>query len=354
MLAGGVAVGLVVLAVLVLLVPTWLVPASVTPEQSDALAARNELRTTLLQGIGGLFLIAGVVATWRQVQVSRRQLEILREGQITERFTRAIEQLGSDNLDIRLGGIYALERIAFGSEADRGPILEVLTAYVRGHSPWPAAGWEYGAATPPEPEEHQLASLQFRKPDVQAVVSILGRRRTAADDEALLLARVDLRRAYLRRLDLERANIRNASLRGIQGRNARLRGAVLKQSDLTRAILDSADLRQADLQRAGLTDAILSDAILSGADLRGADLRGANLTRADLTRADLRGANLTRADLTRADLRGANLSRADLTRADLRGADFRDAALDGATLDGTLTDQSTKWPDGFERPTPLG
>src|SRR6266702_335401 len=81
--------------------------------------------------------------------------------------------LGSDNLDVRLGGIYALERIASSSEVDRGPILEVLTAYVRGHSPWPAAGWAYGAATPPEPDDRQLASLQFRKPDVQAMVSIL-------------------------------------------------------------------------------------------------------------------------------------------------------------------------------------
>ncbi len=333
MLAGGIAVGLIVLAVLVLLVPTWLVPTSVTPEQSDALAARNELRTTLLQGIGGLFLVAGVVATWRQVQVSRRQLEILREGQITERFTRAIEQLGSDNVDVRLGGIYALERIASTSEDDRGPILEVLTAYVRGHSPWPAAGWEYGAATPPEPDERQLASLQFRKPDVQAVMSILGRRRTAADDDALLLARVDLRRAYLRRFNLERANIRNASLRGVQGRNARLRGAVLKQSDLTKALFDSADLRQADLQRANLTEADLT-----GADLRGADLRGADLTRANLT-----GANLTGANLRGAVVRGAALDKATLDG----------ATLDGATLDGAVAYESTRWPDGFERPTPL-
>src|SRR6266508_1569829 len=203
LLAGAIAVGLLVIAVLVLLVPAWLVPSSVTPAQSQALQAQNDLRTTLLQSIGGLFLIAGVVATWRQVQLTRHQLEILREGQITERFTRAIEQLGSDNLDVRLGGIYALERIASSSKVDRGPILEVLTAYVRGHSLWPPAGWEYGAATPPEPDDRQLASLQYRKPDVAAVVAILGRRQVGDDDDALLLARVDLRRAYLRRANFE-------------------------------------------------------------------------------------------------------------------------------------------------------
>src|SRR6266540_1653314 len=260
LLAGAIAVGLLVIAVLVLLVPAWLVPSSVTPAQSQALQAQNDLRTTLLQSIGGLFLIAGVVATWRQVQLTRHQLEILREGQITERFTRAIEQLGSDNLDVRLGGIYALERIASSSKVDRGPILEVLTAYVRGHSPWPPAGWEYGAATPTEP-------------DVQAVVAILGRL-DAVGDEELLLARVDLRSAYLRRANLDHANLRNSSLRGVQGRNTRLRGAVLKQADLTKALLQGADLQGADLQRADLTGANLSGADLRGAALDGAVLRG--------------------------------------------------------------------------------
>jgi hypothetical protein len=269
----GVGLGLIVVAVLILLVPTWMIPTSVTPARAESLQAQNDLRTTLLQGIGGLFLIAGVVATWRQVQLTRRQLDLLREGQITERFTRAIEQLGSDNIDIRLGGIYALERIAASSEVDRGPILEVLTAYVRGHSPWPPAGWEYGTETPPEPDDRHLASLQFRTPDVQAVLSILGRRRVLDGDDELLLARVDLRRAYLRRANLERANLRNSSLRGLQGRNALLHHANLKHSDLTNANLEGADLRGADLQHANL----------SGANLRGTNLGGALLEAAVLT-----------------------------------------------------------------------
>jgi hypothetical protein len=31
---------------------------------------------------------------------------------VTDRYTKAIEQLGSDRLDVRIGGIYALERVA--------------------------------------------------------------------------------------------------------------------------------------------------------------------------------------------------------------------------------------------------
>src|SRR5215208_1920659 len=61
-------------------------------------------------------------------ETQRRHSEDLRQaeqGQITERFTRAIDQLGSEKLEIRLGGIYALERIAKDSPRDHLQILEV-------------------------------------------------------------------------------------------------------------------------------------------------------------------------------------------------------------------------------------
>jgi hypothetical protein len=116
---------------------------------------QNDARVALLQGLGGLVLLLGAGFTWRQLQTSREQLQqnadatrhqlqlnrdqlkLNRQGQLTERFTRAVGQLGSDHLDVRLGGIYGLERIARDSDSDRATIAEVLTAYVRSHSPWP-------------------------------------------------------------------------------------------------------------------------------------------------------------------------------------------------------------------------
>jgi hypothetical protein len=53
---------------------------------------------------------------------------------VTERYTKAIEQLGSDKLDIRIGGIYALERIARDSARDHPTVIEVLAAFAREHS----------------------------------------------------------------------------------------------------------------------------------------------------------------------------------------------------------------------------
>jgi hypothetical protein len=41
-----------------------------------------------------------------------------RQRRITEGFSKAVEQLGSDKLEVRLGGIYSLERISKESPDD--------------------------------------------------------------------------------------------------------------------------------------------------------------------------------------------------------------------------------------------
>src|SRR5215217_7032272 len=98
-------------------------------------AEKQALVVTLAQILGGTALLSGLYFTWRTLQVNR-------EGQITERFTRAIDQLGKIEdegnrlFEIRLGGIYSLGRIAReNQEPDDWLIMEVLTAYVRQHAP---------------------------------------------------------------------------------------------------------------------------------------------------------------------------------------------------------------------------
>src|SRR5712691_8827678 len=78
----------------------------------------------------------------RTLKATQDKLEVDREAQITNRFTQAIGQLGAElkdgrpNLEVRLGGIYALERIARDSPRDHWTIMEILTAYVRQNAPW--------------------------------------------------------------------------------------------------------------------------------------------------------------------------------------------------------------------------
>ena len=123
----------------------WLLPPLLyrhTGTAADAkLKAITDPRTALLAGLIG---VGALLTFWLNSRLYRitaqTYLEVTEQGQITDRYTKAIEQLGSDKLDVRLGGIYALDRIAKDSPADRATIAEVLTAYVRGHAPWAPAG----------------------------------------------------------------------------------------------------------------------------------------------------------------------------------------------------------------------
>jgi len=275
-------------------------------------------------------------------QWQRRTHELTEQGQVTDRFTKAIEQLGSDKLDVRIGGIYALERIARIPPKTTPPVMEVLTAFIREHSrePWPPSD-------PGSPEQKRLT-----RPDVQAAVTVVGRRDAARDREYALF--IDLTAAHLTGAQIVGARFTAAHLD-----RANLSGADLTGADLTRANLDGADLTNADLLGAYLGGANLNDVDLTNAHLADADLTGAELTGADLTGADLTGASLgdaylTGANLTNAHLGGANLTNAHLDRADLTNAHLTDptrgaANLTGATLDGTVL-TGVRWPEGVPVP----
>lgn len=95
--------------------------------------------------------------TEEQLKQSRNELDITRRGQITENFTQAIDQLGSESLEIRLGGIYSLERTAREDRDYHWPIMEVLTTYVRMHA------------------RLERDNLELN-PDIQALLTVIGRR----------------------------------------------------------------------------------------------------------------------------------------------------------------------------------
>jgi len=307
-------------------------------EARDRIELENQCRATVAQILGGLLVLVGLLATWRTVQSTWESVELARQGQITERFARAVELLGSEKLEVRLGGIYALERIARDSERDHWPIMEVLTAYVRENSAWR--------------DEKDIPSQSVPlATDIQAVLTVLNRRTRHWDDgRSLDLQCTDLRRAHLEGAHLEKANLFATHLEG-----AMLTGAHLEEADLSAARLQGARLSQAHLERAMLMsahlnaafeDAHLDGAWLQGAILQGADLAGASLKGADLTAADLSGAHLAGADLSGACLRTADLSGADLTLANLSGAHMSGPDLseaDLSTVDEQLAKAGRSW-----------
>ena len=200
----------------------------------------NKYRATVVQILGGVAILITLYYTHKRVIATEKTVFLTQEGQITERFTRAIEHLGSDqnNLELRLGGIYALERIAHESEKDHWPIMEILTAYIRKNSP------NDGSA---EAKKLIEKGLEISI-DIQAILDVFERRN------------IEHRNKEVRQFDLN---------------NTYLKGANLREAKFNRAKLSYTKLAFANLSDANLSKADLSGTDLGLADLRGADLRGA-------------------------------------------------------------------------------
>ena len=275
-----------VLAVLIC-VPAWQVERVRArldkPDAYQLASLEDEYRRTLAQILAGCGLLVGLYWTSRRVKATEDNVSVAEEGHITERFTRAIEQLGHAEMAIRLGGIYALERLAKDSEKDHGPIMEVLTAYVR------------EKAT--KEGEYVLLPVTAEKPttDIQAILTVLGRRKTTGPNRRIGGGSVE---------------------GGVPGQwQTSGKGRGPDSLDLNHTHLVGAELISADLTTANLAGANLSGATLVGANLSMATLAGANLYEAKLYEADL-----TMADLNAADLSGATLDAAELILAALTGA----------------------------------
>jgi hypothetical protein len=351
LVSAALAAGAVVLAgwLVLYVLPPSLVPAGAR----DPAQAESDARTALIQGVAGLVLLGGLFFTYRTLLVNRETLllnretlELDRQGQITDRFSKAIEQLGDEKLDVRLGGIYALERIARDSANDHPTVMEVLTAFVRVHSAKAAEDQSAAAAGPsavrrPLPArpgqplvyavpawagERQLRS------DLSAIVTVLSRRRVEHESAS---DRINLRAAQLKRADFRDAQLKEAAfydarLEGADFRGAQLEGATFQSAELKEASFRGAQLEGADFLAAGLEGAAFWDAQLKEAEFTGAQRKGAKFGGAQL-----KGATFSGAQLWGANFRGGR----GFGGAQLEGADFRDALTEGA-----------KWPEGFEPP----
>jgi uncharacterized protein YjbI with pentapeptide repeats len=392
--------GLTVACVVAFVVPPLVVRIHDVPDPVKRLELQNAVRTTLLSGMAVIFFLTTAYYTARQLQtardqlvVSQEQLRISERGQVTERLTRAIDQLASTSRPAQVGAIYALERIAQDHEELRSTFVEIVCAYVREHAP-----------CTPQRRASRMRQRRLRV-DLQVALTVLSRapwlaqwRREDAFEQvvdseivvthsALNLADTDLRFAVLPKAELDGANLTGANLQLANLESAGLDGASLGRADfrranLTKARFRKANLHQANFRRATLEGADFTDAATGGncfdycklsrarfdchtdsMSFRGAELYDVewgrtggfswvsfreahaiqvNFEKLHFNFSDLRDAlfwdaNFQRAELAACDLRGAQFMNADLRRAkiancQLDGADFGLAELQGGLL----------------------
>ena len=155
-------------------------------------------------------LLALIFALWRgwvaeqQSVTARRQADIAQQSLLNERYERGAEMLGSPVLSVRLGGIYALRRLAEEHpELYHIQIMELFCAFLRN----PTSSEESR-----DRENDQTLPPQTGSPvreDVQVVLTTVGDRTKVGLDieEATGRFRLDLHNADLSRIHLPGANL---------------------------------------------------------------------------------------------------------------------------------------------------
>ncbi|MEO1123209.1 MAG: pentapeptide repeat-containing protein [Cyanobacteria bacterium J06639_16] len=283
----------------------------------------------MIQTIAGLGFFATAYLAWRNSQLAE-------DKNVTDRFSKAVEMLADERLEMRLGGIYSLERIARDSKEDHPVVMEVLTAFIRNRAGITEQRQQGSFISSFISQGNSQESAVKPNQDIQSALTVIGRRSADNDQQRLDLSRTDLKGANLERAHLEGVNLERAHLEGANLERAHLEGANLvahlERANLLGAHLEGTNLRGAHLERANLREAHLEGANLLGAHLERAKLGGAHLKRVNLERAHLDGASLLGAHLEGAYLRGIHLERTYLRRAHLEGAYLGGAHLEGANF----------------------
>lgn len=339
-------------APLVLKILIVLLPAAVLGGLAGALFGRGIYDLWIGNDDGAykvLITLAGAIGApfvaWRTI-VAHQQTGIARETHYTTLFTKAVEQLGitrevstsntadgaaivsvshtEPNFEVRLGAIYALERIAQDSTRDHCPIMEVLCSYVRNPQ-----NCGVPLARPEEMDGKRVAhwtinATQIRA-DVQAALNVIGRR--SSD-------RIAHEHKLSFKLDFSRANLQRAVLSGDFSEaiwsGANLAGAEIRRCILSKGWLDNLaqfdDIRFFETNLVGVNTDFLFD------EITGMTFQRCSFTDSDLSAAIIFSATFIDCDLSGLSFESCTAIRANFHRCNLSGAIFDEATFENCRI----------------------
>jgi hypothetical protein len=82
-----------------------------------------------------LFNALSATATDKQIGLATEQLRLAELSQLDDRYSTAVGQLASDSIEVRLAGVYALDRIMIDAPKYATNIVDVPATFVRTSCP---------------------------------------------------------------------------------------------------------------------------------------------------------------------------------------------------------------------------
>jgi uncharacterized protein YjbI with pentapeptide repeats len=281
-------------------------------------------------------LLGGLVYTARTFRVNQ-------QAQVTDRYTKAVEQLGSRKLEVRLGAVYALERIIRDSPEDRSSITRVLGAFAHTQSDAsvdPGDDLRYGSG----PLTDDLVEAWWDR--ISAVEASDNGNPKPAPLDLVAAVEVLLRSGERGLFTLDNMRMCGSSLRGADFSQVSIYGSDFRGADLMKATFIRTRLIATTFARARLYGVSLASA---GRPWLHADLRGAILIAAGFVGqgAMFRHCRLDEASsmdatgsltLTNCRVRKAEFLAVEFDCLRIAGGSYIEATFDGSVHEGDVSD----------------
>lgn len=204
----------------------------------------NELRKTIIQLMGGIFLIIGILFSW----ITYTQTK---ERDFSEQINKIISLMGNDKDYIKIGAIYSLEQI-INNDSNNSIILDILTSYIRDNAKL-------------ENKIHLSNNNELR----QAVVKVISKIRKYNSDMQIDLSSIDLSNLFLQSINLKNIKFIDSSFHSSDLKNTNFDNGILSGSSFDNANLENTSFKNTDLRYASFRKANIRNVNFSGADLSG-------------------------------------------------------------------------------------
>ncbi|GAB2549152.1 hypothetical protein GCM10027167_64340 [Nocardia heshunensis] len=265
-------------------------------------------------------MLVGFYFTSQTLQSTSAANSNLRQSQITDKFTKAIEALNKDTYS-QVGAVYTLGQLANDQVDLRSIVTDVIVTFIHAKT-----DLTNGACDPQKKPA----------PEVQAALNVIARRTFDLDQL------VDLSNTCLPHVNLSGANLQHVIFVASNMHAANLFGA--KYSPLPPRATGKAFFEKADLSGATLSGSDLSFFDFTQTNLNGTGLGGVNLTYSEFRDSDLVSASFTGSDLTHSCFIGSDLSGAYFHFPG--DSEFRTKNIDLARFVADKHDE-THWPTDF-------
>ncbi|WP_052245259.1 pentapeptide repeat-containing protein [Halocynthiibacter namhaensis] len=316
---------LMVFAILIFLLACGIIAKFTVSVFSGGLRTEiDQARTTRELGTAVLALFGAPFLVWRTV-IASKQAHTAEQGLYTDRIAKAVEQIGADkvvkqqrkdekgnltyerdkdnkrifskpimveetapNLEVRIGGLYALERIARDSPKDHITVMEIICAYIRENCKPDVSQFPADDAPLDVWINWDVPAQQHPRSDINTAISVINNRdkrqleREKIRKFKLNLAGVDFRGLTVKLTNFSGTNFNNAKFLAATISNSTLRGAHFDTVDFRKARLWSSDFSNSTFFVCDLKFAVFNDAKLVTTVFDGCRFQSASFTDAYL------------------------------------------------------------------------